>query len=151
MVSPIQGKEARRSGIYLGISNTSAILAVEEEISPMWIHEMAKSLGFKLFPRERTWLTHDLSRVHLLSSKLKGIATPLIGRDIPTEWEIIITVFSVHQREIKISEINQYLRKLSKLTFRDLILRVPDENNPTWINFFKTRPKRRKPLRVRIV
>jgi hypothetical protein len=137
--------------IYFGVSNTSAIVAVEGEITPMWIHELARSLGFRLFPRERTWLTHDLSRVHLATSKLKGVATILKGRDIPTEWGIIVTVFSLEQPEISESEIASYLRRLARFNFRDIVLKIPDPENPTWVVFFKTREKKRKPLRVRVV
>jgi hypothetical protein len=137
--------------VYFGVSNTSAIIGVEGEITPLWIHEMAKQLGFRLFAEERTWLTHDLSRVHLVSSKLRGIATPLKSRDIPTEWGIIVAVFSPSPPEVSVSEIALYLRKLAKLTFRDLVIKVPDVENPTWIVFFKTREKRRKPLRVRML
>jgi len=137
--------------LYFGVSNTSAIVGVEGEITPMWIHEMLKSLGFRFFPRERTWLTHDLSRVHLVSSKLKSVATTLRGRDIPTAHGIIVVVFSVNPPEISENEIASYLRRLANLGFRDIVLKIPDPENPMWIVFFKTKEKKRKPLRVRVV
>jgi hypothetical protein len=112
---------------------------------------MLRELGFRFFARERTWLTHDLSRVHLVSSKLRGIATPLKSRDIPTEWGIIVAVFSPSPPEVSESEISSYLKRLSRFTFRDIVLKIPDPENPMWIVFFKTREKKRKPLRVRAV
>lgn len=137
--------------IYYGISNTSAIVAVEGEATPMWIHEMLRQLGFRFFPRERTWLTHDLSRVHLVSGRLKGVAETLRGRDIPTAHGIIVVVFSQEPHEVSESEIASYIMRLSRFNFRDIVLKIPDPENPTWIVFFKTREKKRKPLRVRVV
>jgi hypothetical protein len=149
--SPNMEKRHREWRVYLGVSNTSAIIGVEGEITPMWIHEMAKQMGFRFFASERTWLTHDLSRVHLISSRLKGIATPLKGRDIPTALGIIVVVFAIEQPEISEDEIALYLRKLAKFTFRDIVLKIPDPENPTWLVFFKTKERKRKPLRVRVI
>jgi hypothetical protein len=149
--SPNMEKRHREWRVYLGVSNTSAIIGVEGEITPMWIHELAKSLGFRLFPRERTWLTHDLSRVHLATSRLKDVATILKGRDIPTPLGVIVVVFSVDQPEISEDEIASYIRRLARFNFRDIVLKIPDPENPTWLVFFKTREKKRKPLRVRVV
>lgn len=137
--------------VYYGVSNVSALVAVEGESVPMWIHEIPRSLGFRYFSSERTWISHDLSRVHLISSKIGRIAIILRGRDIPTEWGIIVTVFSVNPVDVTLEDVNIYLRKLSKFTFRDILVRVHDETNPMWINFFKTREKRGKPLRVRYI
>ncbi len=137
--------------LYFGVSNTSAMVGVEGAITPMWIHEMLRQLGFRFFPRERTWLTHDLSRVHLVSGKLKNVATTLRGRDIPTASGIIVVVFSKEPQEISEDEIAPYIRRLARFTFKDIVLKIPDPDNPTWLVFFRTKEKKRKPLRVRVV